>query len=94
MSTLKIDTGNDNVLDCVQVVEDVVMKHGDEIDVMCWQRLRYVLKPDREEVAWKMFQILHFGGDLEIARKFFEARKSEWLCHADAAIKAMIETSS
>lgn len=94
MSTLEIDTGNGNVLDCVQVVEDVVIKHGDEIDAICWQRLRYVLEPDREEVAWKMFQLLHFAGDLKIARKFFEARKNEWLHHADAAIRAMGKTNN
>ena len=51
MSSLKIDTGGGNVLDCIQVVEDVVMKHGDEIDAVCWQRLKPRLTPDRDRVA-------------------------------------------
>ena len=51
MSDLKIDTGGGNVLDCIQVVEDVVMKCGDEIDALCWQRIRARLNPDREAVA-------------------------------------------
>lgn len=48
---LKIDTGGGNVLDCIQVVEDVVMRYGDEIDAVCWQRIRAYFNPDRERVA-------------------------------------------
>lgn len=51
VSSLKIDTGGGNVLDCVQVVEDVVMKHGDEIDAVCWQRLKPRLTPGRVAIT-------------------------------------------
>lgn len=51
MSDLQIDTGGGNVLDCIQVVEDVVMKYGDEIDAVCWQRLKKRLTPDRERLT-------------------------------------------
>lgn len=81
MSSLKIDTGGGNVLDCVQVVEDVVMKHGDEIDAVCWQRLRARLTPDRERVA-RAIEAVAADADLN---------ENYWRALADAAINAMEE---
>ena len=62
MSDLKIDTGGGNVVDCTQVVEDVVMNHGDEIDAACWQRIRAriaELEADAKEariMAWAIIR--------------------------------------
>ena len=83
MSDLKIDTGGGNVLDCIQVVEDVVMKHGDEIDAVCWQRLKPRLTPDRESVARALYEhaIANQGA----------VTWEGWLAKADAAINAMGE---
>jgi len=81
MSEIKIDTGGGNVLDCIQVVEDVVMKHGDEIDAVCWQRLKPRLTPDRERVARTIHDANTHGLN----------REDVWLARADAAIKAMGE---
>ncbi|WP_353189128.1 hypothetical protein [Pseudomonas sp.] len=98
MSSLKIDTGGGNVLDCVQVVEDVVMKHGDEIDAMCWQRLRARLTPDRERVARSL--AAHYGWTgWDTARDCRdtpsgddpEDEREYWRGMADAAINAMGE---
>ena len=66
MSSLKIDTGGGNVLDCIQVVEDVVMKHGDEIDAMCWQHLRDEFKELQAELDATIEQ--RDALDLEVQR--------------------------
>ena len=83
MSDLKIDTGGGNVLDCVQVVEDVVMKHGDEIDAMCWQRIRQRLTPDREMVARAIAGAMLRQGYVMHGEAYWDI--------ADAAINAMGE---
>lgn len=85
MSDLKIDTGGGNVLDCIQVVEDVVMKHGDEIDAVCWQRIKPRLTPDRERVARAMYEAIWHHPSWEHADQY------DWLVCADAAIDAMGE---
>lgn len=88
MSDLNIDTGGGNVLDCIEVVEAVVMRYGDEIDAMCWQRLRARLNSDREAVAIAICEahttpkgVLWWATDDETREKFRR--------EADAAIAAM-----
>jgi hypothetical protein len=83
-SDLKIDTEGGNVLDCIQVVEDVVMKHGDEIDAVCWQRLKPRLTPDREEMGRAIHDAVNRVDSDPVS---IEAA----LIAADAAIAAMGE---
>ena len=81
MSDLKIDTGGGNVLDCIQVVEDVVMNHGDEIDAVCWQRLKPRFMPDRERVARAIAAAMLRQGHVMHGEAYWAV--------ADAAIAAM-----
>lgn len=91
MSELRIDTGGGNVLDCIQVVDDVVMKRGDEVDAMCWQRLLARVAELEAVLAkfderWLMDGELGFCVACGVSIEGGESHKPEcWLTEANAA---------